>query len=175
MPRPHELPDELQSLTRLNALEVSHNRFNSDSERLINAIKRVLAVTMMEDRESEPSDHLSIGDTEPTFTGLTFEEMCELLKGEEINFDGLSPDAVSGIKDCVMQFNDSKPSLLHVLWYFQNILWEGDRKNPEASSLFDRLSGIAALVILHPTAGYSLTDDGKRFLLRLRYSRLVRP
>jgi TIR domain len=292
MPRPHELPDELRSLARRNALEVTHSRFNSDSEKLISSIKRVLALTTREHRKSEPSDHLSIGgDTGPTFTGLTFDEMCELLKREEINLDRLSPEAVSGIencarqfndlkpgllhllwhhrvalqkgvpnspeaerlsrlglvffdrrtgyvltddgkrflllmkvriangdyqtpdrsdhpiehepnftgltfeemretlraedvdldnlssgtvsgiKDCVVQFNDSKASLLHVLWYFQDILWGGDRKNPEASeasSLFDRLSGIATLVILHPTAGYSLTDDGKRFLLRLR-------
>jgi hypothetical protein len=299
MPRPNELPDELRSLARRNALEVTHSRFNSDSEKLISAIKRVLAVTTPEHLKNEPSDHLSIGgDTGPTFTGLTFDEMCELLKREEINLDRLSPDAVSGIKDCAMQFNDSKPgllhllwhrrvalqkgvpaspeaerlsrlglvffdrrtgyvltddgkqflllmkvrsvngnyqtpdrsdhpiehepiftgltfeemretlraenialddlssgtasgimdcvvqfndskaSLLHVLWYFQEILWRGDRKNPEASeasSLFDRLSDIATLVVLHPTAGYSLTDDGKRFLLRLRYSRQVKP
>jgi hypothetical protein len=103
--------------------------------------------------------------------------MRKTLRAEDIDLDNLSSGAVSGIKDCVAQFNDSKASLLHVLWYFQDILWGGDRKNPEASeasSLFDRLSGIATLVILHPTAGYSLTDDGKRFLLRLRYSRQVK-
>ena len=102
---------------------------------------------------------------EPTFTGLTFDEMCETLRAEEINLNELSPDAASGIKNCVVQFNDSKPGLLHLLWYYQDALREGVRDNPEASSFFDRLS-VVGLVVLHPTAGYALTpDDGRPFLV----------
>lgn len=35
MPRSGDLPDDLKSLVRRNALEVSHTRFRADSERLI--------------------------------------------------------------------------------------------------------------------------------------------
>ena len=45
MPRSRNLPDELQLLVRRNALEISHNRFRADSERLINALERALKKT----------------------------------------------------------------------------------------------------------------------------------
>jgi TIR domain/SIR2-like domain len=40
MPRSRDLPEDLKSLRSRNALEVSHNRFRADSERLINAVER---------------------------------------------------------------------------------------------------------------------------------------
>src|ERR1700729_3726064 len=43
MPRSNELPDDLKVMVRRNALEVSHSRFNADSEHLIGALQRVLA------------------------------------------------------------------------------------------------------------------------------------
>jgi hypothetical protein len=164
MPRPNELPDELRCLARRNALEVTHSGFNSDSEKLISAIKRVLAVTTPKHRKSEPSDHLSIGgDTGPTFTGLSFDEMCELLKREEINLDRLSPDAVSGIENCAMQFKDSKPGLLDLLWHHRVALQKGVPDSPEA----ERLSRLG-LVFFDRRTRYVLTDDGKRFLLLMK-------
>src|SRR3984893_1275667 len=114
-----------------------------------------------------PSTSVAIeyfGDTGPTFIGLTFEEMCELLKREETNLDGLSPDVVSGIKDCVMQFNDSKPGLLHVLWYYRIALQKGVPDNPEA----ERLSRVG-LVFFDRRTGYVLPDEGKRFLLLVKF------
>jgi hypothetical protein len=42
VPRSRELPDDLKALVRRNALEVSHNRFSADSERLIRAVEEVL-------------------------------------------------------------------------------------------------------------------------------------
>jgi hypothetical protein len=44
MPRPDHLPEKLKSLARRNALEVSHDRFSSDAERLVSAVKRALEV-----------------------------------------------------------------------------------------------------------------------------------
>jgi TIR domain len=41
MPRSGDLPDDLKPLVRLQALELSHNRFRSDSERLIGAVVEV--------------------------------------------------------------------------------------------------------------------------------------
>src|SRR5208283_5881681 len=42
MPEVGELPDDLKPLVRRNALEIGHNRFRADSERLIAALQRVL-------------------------------------------------------------------------------------------------------------------------------------
>ena len=55
MPRSRDLPDDLKSLARRNALEVSHNRFRADLERLIIAVERALKQTTAQNRESEPS------------------------------------------------------------------------------------------------------------------------
>jgi TIR domain len=41
MPRSSDLPDDLKLLARRNALEVSHNRFDADFGRLVEAIERV--------------------------------------------------------------------------------------------------------------------------------------
>jgi hypothetical protein len=43
MPRPSDLPDDLKSLIRRQAIPVSHDRFNADSARLIAAVERVFA------------------------------------------------------------------------------------------------------------------------------------
>lgn len=40
IPRSNELPDDLKPLTRRNAIEISHTRFNMDAERLIRAIEQ---------------------------------------------------------------------------------------------------------------------------------------
>ena len=40
MPRSNELPDDLKSITRRNAIEISHTRFNMDADRLIRAIEQ---------------------------------------------------------------------------------------------------------------------------------------
>jgi hypothetical protein len=48
MPRSRELPDDLKALVRRNALEVSHNRFSADSERLIAAVEQVLESARVE-------------------------------------------------------------------------------------------------------------------------------
>jgi hypothetical protein len=41
IPQSSDLPDDLKLLVRRNALEVSHNRFNADLARLIDALERV--------------------------------------------------------------------------------------------------------------------------------------
>jgi len=42
MPRSGDLPDDLKALVRRNALEVSHNRFRADTERMIAEVERAL-------------------------------------------------------------------------------------------------------------------------------------
>jgi TPR repeat protein/formylglycine-generating enzyme required for sulfatase activity len=58
MPRPSDLPGDLKSLVRRNAVEISHTRFSSDSERLIAALQRVFEKTAVEQREREEKARL---------------------------------------------------------------------------------------------------------------------
>ena len=48
-----DLPDDLKLLARLNALELSHNRFNSDFARLVTTIEAVLAKVDAERKQRE--------------------------------------------------------------------------------------------------------------------------
>jgi|GEM_PF-1498936 len=41
MPRTHDLPDALKNLARRQGVEISHNRFDSDAERLTDALARI--------------------------------------------------------------------------------------------------------------------------------------
>src|SRR5271166_191609 len=59
MPRSGDLPNDLKSLVRRQALEVSHNRFRADSERLIGAVGRALESARAEQqREREEKERL---------------------------------------------------------------------------------------------------------------------
>jgi formylglycine-generating enzyme required for sulfatase activity len=53
MPRSRDLPDDLKGLVRRNALQLSHDRFRTDSERLASAVERALEKTATERRERE--------------------------------------------------------------------------------------------------------------------------
>jgi hypothetical protein len=53
IPRSDELPDNLKPLTRRNALEISHTRFNIDTERLIRAIEQAFEQIEAEHEETE--------------------------------------------------------------------------------------------------------------------------
>jgi hypothetical protein len=48
MPRSDQLPDDLKALVRRNALEVSHNRFEADAERMIAEVERALLAAAKE-------------------------------------------------------------------------------------------------------------------------------
>src|SRR5215472_2433311 len=58
MPRASDLPDDLKLLVRRNAVEVSHTRFGTDSEKLITAIERVFEQIVAEQREREEKARL---------------------------------------------------------------------------------------------------------------------
>ena len=51
MPRASDLPDDLKSLVRRQAIPISYDRFNADSARLIAALERVFEKTAAEQRE----------------------------------------------------------------------------------------------------------------------------
>jgi len=58
MPRVNDLPDDLKSLIRRQAIPISHDRFNADSDRLIAALDRVFEKTAAEQREREEKARL---------------------------------------------------------------------------------------------------------------------
>jgi TIR domain len=55
MPKSTQLPDDLQPLVRRQAVEVTHNRFATDSERIINAINRAFEASTASGAESKTS------------------------------------------------------------------------------------------------------------------------
>jgi formylglycine-generating enzyme required for sulfatase activity len=55
MPQSRDLPDDLKTLVQRNALLLSHDRFRTDSERLVAAVKRALEQAAAERLEREPS------------------------------------------------------------------------------------------------------------------------
>ena len=58
MPEVGDLPDELKGLVRRNALQLSHERSRTDSERLASAVERALEKTAAERREGEEKERL---------------------------------------------------------------------------------------------------------------------
>jgi TIR domain-containing protein len=57
MPEVAELPDDLKTLVRRNALEIGHIRFNADSEHLVSAVERALGKAT-EERERQEKERL---------------------------------------------------------------------------------------------------------------------
>jgi hypothetical protein len=58
MPRSRDLPDDLKGLVRRNALQLSHDRFRTDSERLASTVEKVLEKTATERREREEKERM---------------------------------------------------------------------------------------------------------------------
>jgi len=61
MPRSSDLPDNLQPLVRRNALDVSHNRFNADSGRLLAVLEKVLEKADAERKQRQEKEPTKIG------------------------------------------------------------------------------------------------------------------
>jgi hypothetical protein len=61
MPRSGDLPDDLKALVRRNALQLSHDRFRADSDRLASAVERALEKTAAERREREEAERIAQG------------------------------------------------------------------------------------------------------------------
>jgi Domain of unknown function (DUF4062) len=135
-------------------------------------------------------DRLSkTGDATPTFCGLTFHDMYQMLRNELIDLSIVERDfekeAVDELESDVAMFKDSKPSLLHLLWLCRDAL-ASEYSFSEQEELLDRLRGFGLVEITERSkaersghsgimmtmtpafVSYGLTDDGRQFLLRLR-------
>jgi len=64
MPRSGELPDDLKPLARRNALNVSHDRFRVDADRLVGAVERALEKNTAEKREREEEGRMKTRNVE---------------------------------------------------------------------------------------------------------------
>jgi TPR repeat protein len=62
MPRSGELPEDLKPLARLNALNVSHERFRADAERLIGAVERALEAARTEQQRNREEEERLAAD-----------------------------------------------------------------------------------------------------------------
>jgi hypothetical protein len=58
MPRSTQLPDDLQPIVHRQAVELSHTRFPTDSERIISAINRAFEKAALKQREREEQEQL---------------------------------------------------------------------------------------------------------------------
>jgi predicted nuclease with TOPRIM domain len=52
--------------------------------------------------------------SEPTFQGLTFDQLCEVLRREEIDLASVDQESAKAMSACAEKLGDSKPSLLHL-------------------------------------------------------------
>jgi Domain of unknown function (DUF4062) len=128
-------------------------------------------------------------DVAPTFCGLPFNDICQMLGDELIDSAVVERDfgneTLGELESVLTLFKDSKPTLLHLLWLCRDVLASEYVLNQQ-EELFDRLrdfglveitrrtkaeqAGLGGnfITVAPPTVSYGLTDDGRRFLLRLR-------
>jgi TPR repeat protein len=85
MPEVGELPDDLKALVHRNALQLSHDRFRTDSERLASAVERVLEKTAAKRREREENERLET-------------ERCETEKKERLETERLQKEEQEQLK-----------------------------------------------------------------------------
>ena len=82
IPQSDDLPDDLKLLVRRNAIEVSHNRFRADSERLIGAIERVLEKANAERKQPEEKERLE-ADQRPREEHSFLQALTTLLTADQ--------------------------------------------------------------------------------------------
>ena len=97
MPRPAELPDTLKGLARRQAIEISHTRFDSDSERLTRALQRALLA------EQAPASLPETGELPPIAQNLEARadssNVKEELDRQKRSGSDATPAAVIGADD----------------------------------------------------------------------------
>jgi hypothetical protein len=102
--------------------------------------------------------------------------MLQLLRTQKVDLIRLAPEVQLAMQDLVKHFNDSTPSLFHILYAYRGILTEGTRRGTRPGPIltianlpeeeFRRLCEFG-VVTFHPTMDFTLTEDGRQFLLRV--------
>jgi Domain of unknown function (DUF4062) len=130
-----------------------------------------------------------IGDTAPTFCGLGYEDMYQMLNSELLDLTAVERDfgkeTVAELQSASAMFGAAKPTLLQFLWIGRDFMASGFVRNSE-EELVDKLVAFGLLAITERSkeertglgsvfitikpafVRYGLTQDGRQFLLRLR-------
>ena len=118
-------------------------------------------------------DQVSNSAVAPTkYNGLTFEEMSSLLRQTKPTCEYAS-DKIRRLKEIAETFGDAEPTLLHLLWMISSAFQRtgisySDQKKTGLARELEKF-GLATFIERRSAAGiYTLTEDAKRFLLRLR-------
>jgi hypothetical protein len=94
MPRRQELPENLASLARRNALSLRHESFRSDADRLIGAIEPILRIKV--DHPPVPPDEVEVGTAILLAAAarrecLSYRQFSEQLRGRGVSVHWRSP------------------------------------------------------------------------------------
>ena len=118
-----------------------------------------------------------LGVASPFFSGLSFDEMFQLLLSNRIDSTQVSAEMLGILKNVAMAFRHSEPTLLHFFWLCRNALGKdrerGRKKSPESHDYLNDLQMFNLVTEYGEDIGsyvyteYSLTETGKSFLLRL--------
>jgi hypothetical protein len=100
MPRSRDLPDDLKSLARRNALEVSHNRFRTDSKRLIAAVEQALESARKRD-ENERLEETGLLPSDPASRKVIL--ILQEHDLEKCSYEGVTQFLLDE-EACVLQF-----------------------------------------------------------------------
>ena len=118
-----------------------------------------------------------LGVASPFFSGLSFDEMFQLLLSNRIDPTQVSAEMLGILKNVAMAFRHSEPTLLHFFWLCRNALGKererGRKKSPESHDylndlqMFNLVKEYGEDIGSYVYTEYSLTETGKSFLLRL--------
>lgn len=114
---------------------------------------------------------LAATPSQTTYNGMTFEELTQLLEKssapDEVDID---PGTMKGLGEVAKAFGETKPNLLHVLWFLSGILrtWKylGD---PVHTSFALKLLEYG--MVEKDETVFELTAVARNYLLRLRQTR----
>jgi hypothetical protein len=111
-------------------------------------------------KESTVKDHI-------LYSGVTFYEMCDILKREKINGDTIDEYSMSVLGAIAHIFGDEEPSIFHLLFAFKDSITELEINSYDAPYL-EYTRKLMGYGLLNTIDGIlALTDEGRKFCMRL--------
>ena len=120
------------------------------------------------------------GTESPFVSGVTFDEMFQLLVRHRIDPTQVSAETLEVLKNVAKAFQHSEPALLHFYWLCRAALKERSsvcRKSPESHYYLKELRAYKLLnehvtpggvdISSHVCTEYTLSEEGRSFLFRL--------
>jgi len=100
------------------------------------------------------------------YSGLTYEQMYELLSKTTLDTTLLEKNTSESVNAVAKIFGSSVPNSLHLLWMISGHMRHPRFVNESALPPLERLADLGLLD--RERAGYKLSDSGKQFLVRFR-------